>query len=88
MKAPKRNWRRYWHCYLLHLVQGIVVGILAWSVPMPALILFLGVMFYQAAEYIRLRELEGHGDTLKRDVMDIVFGIHIGILMGGTGQII
>ena len=86
MKAPKRNWRKYWYCYGLHLVQGIAVGALAWTWPGPAAILLASVILYQHYEYKRLQELQGIGDTIKRDVMDIGIGIHLGLALGGAGQ--
>lgn len=83
-----RNWRKWWHCYALHVVQGLAAGILAWHFPVSALLFFLACMFYQFAEYIRIRELEGSGDTLRRDVMDIVVGLQVGFITGATPLIL
>ena len=83
MEREPRDWRKYWHSYLAHGAQGLVVG---WSLPMTlALVLaFVGYLVYQVVEYGRCRD-SGRGVTCgdwpSRDIADFMLGLWIGWLL-------
>ena len=83
----ERNWKRWFWSYVVHFMQGVVVGALVpW--PINLVLAYMGYSQYQTVEYRRLQDLrdsehEGKapvGDWPSLDLMDRLAGIWVGIL--------
>ena len=79
MERPPRDWKKHWHHYLLHIIEGALVGFgLFLGAPFPAVAIcgLVILLVYQWLEFLRL------GDTPSRDVMDIGLGFAGGVAAG------
>ena len=83
MAREPRSWRRYWHSYLAHGAQGLVVG-LALPTTVALVLAFVGYLVYQVVEYGRCRDI-GRGGTCgdwpSRDIADFMLGLWVGWLL-------
>ena len=83
MRREPRNWGRYWHSYLAHGAQGLVVGF-ALPTTVALVLAFVGYLVYQVVEYGRFRDM-GSGvkcsDWPSRDIADFMLGLWVGLLL-------
>ena len=83
MGREPRNWGKYWHSYLAHVAQGLLVG---FAIPtVVALVLaFVGYLTYQVVEYRRFRDIGREvkcSDWPSRDIADFMLGLWAGLLL-------
>ena len=67
-----RNWRKYWHSYGIHWLQGGICGALALHFPACSFGFLSLCVAYQFAGYIKKQ------DTVALDIKDITIGYFIG----------
>ena len=67
------NFCRYWREHLVHISQGMAVGVLSEYTPVGAVCLMAGLLAYQFGSWLRKR------DTVGIDSAYIAGGVAIGI---------
>ena len=73
------RWAAYRYQIMGHILQGAAMGAglasgeAGFMAPAAAWLAFS--IAYQSAGYIRKREMDGHGDTLRRDIRDYMVGL-------------
>ena len=83
MRREPRNWRKYWHSYLAHVAQGLVVGF-ALPTTVALVLAFVGYLVYQVVEYGRFRDMDSGvkcSDWPSRDIADCMLGLWVGWLL-------
>ena len=83
MRREPRNWRKYWHSYLAHVAQGLVVGF-ALPTTVALVLAFVGYLVYQVVEYGRFRDMDSGvkcSDWPSRDIADFMLGLWVGLLL-------